>query len=96
MKIIRFISLLLFIVTLTSCSIDKQTISTFVAKEMCSCLFLVEQSQANCKSALGPSTLLGKFSVNQKLRQVTGTANDGSSPVKFQYLSARYGCEMVR
>jgi len=94
MKSVKRLACLIFVSMLTGCSVDKDSMSMFLAKEMCSCRFLVEQSEANCRSAIRMGLAVGDVVVNEVAREVTGKAEDGSSPATFGFVSAKLGCEL--
>lgn len=94
MKSAKWLACLIFLSMLTGCSVDKESMSMFLAKEMCSCRFVVEQSEANCRSAIRIGLAVGDVVVNEAAREVTGKAEDGSSPATFRFVSAKSGCEL--
>ena len=80
---------------LTGCSSDKETMSMFLAKDMCSCRFLIGQSESHCREAIQMGLLVGKVSVNEAKKEVVGQA-EGASAATFRFVSEKFGCELKR
>jgi hypothetical protein len=81
---------------LSGCAVDKESSSMFLAKEVCSCIFLVGRTESDCKDAIRPALALGDVDISPSRREVTGTAEDGSHPATFRFISNRAGCEFLR
>ncbi len=86
--------ILLSTVFLTACSSDKESMSLYLAKEMCSCRFLIGQDDKNCRDTVRVALAVGDISVNEAKREVTATAEDKSHPATFRFVSKRFGCEL--
>jgi len=88
--------LLLFIICcalLPACSSDKESMSMYLAKEMCSCRFLIGQDDKQCRNTVRIALAAGDATVNETKREVTATAEDKSNPATFRFASNRFGCE---
>lgn len=89
----RLALLFTFSVFLGGCSVDKDSTTVFLAKEMCSCRFLVEQSEANCRGAIRIALAAGDVAVDYAHKKVTATSEDKSKQATFKFVSPKFGCE---
>jgi hypothetical protein len=87
-------ALVLSLMLLIGCSPDKDSTPVFLAKEMCSCRFLVGQSEQNCRSAIRLGLAMGDVTVDYKKQEVTATAEDKSHPATFQFINTKLGCAL--
>lgn len=81
---------------ISACSVSKESMSMFLAKEMCSCRFLIEQSDAHCRSAVRLGLAMGDVSVDMAAKSVTGTDEKGLNAATFKFVSGKLGCELVK
>lgn len=65
------------------------------AKEVCSCLFVSERSEDECKAWTKVSPDIARFSVDMETKTVKSTAI-GMAPSEFQFSSEEMGCIKVR
>jgi hypothetical protein len=79
---------------LSACSIDKESMTIFLAKESCSCVFLVGQSEKRCRDAIRIPLAFGDIEVDYKKKQVTGRSEDGRETAVVAYVNERFGCEL--
>jgi hypothetical protein len=93
MKRILFLTPLLLL--LSSCVPERDTIAFFLAKETCSCRFLVGLTAARCRDAVRPALLLGSVKVNETERTATGTSEGGRYATTFRFVSEREGCALM-
>ncbi|MCO4794865.1 MAG: hypothetical protein KC493_14190 [Bacteriovoracaceae bacterium] len=89
-KTILFSSLFLF---LSGCKYLEAP-SMGLAKEMCSCLFVGEQTINFCKEVTKESRLLAKFKVDWKNKSVEARGTGHKSVAKLND-NARFGCAIV-
>jgi hypothetical protein len=66
----------------------------YLAKEMCSCRFLIGQDDKSCRDTVRVALAVGDATVNETKREVTATAEDKSNPAIFRFVSNRFGCEL--
>lgn len=90
----KHFSLLAVITALSACSADKDSTSIFLAKELCSCRYLVGQSEDNCREAVRFALAAGDATFDDRKKEVTATAEDKSHPATFRFVSVKYGCEL--
>ncbi len=81
--------------SLTACSVDKSSMSIFLAKETCSCKFLVGRSTKDCKKDASLTLLFGDLTIDEENKSVTATAEDKSNPATARFVSEKFGCEVV-
>lgn len=86
--------LVLFSLLLSSCAIDKESSSVFLAKEMCSCHFLLQRTETQCKDSIRFALALGDVEINRTQKEVVGMAEDGSHTARFQFVSNQEGCQL--
>ncbi len=91
---VRVLAIAAITLGLSACSADKESMSMFLAKEMCSCRFLVGQSESHCRGSIRLGLAVGDVIVDLASKEVTGQAEDGSSPVTFKFVSEKFGCEL--
>lgn len=84
----------LLCIGLTGCSTDKESMSVFLAKEMCSCHFLVERNEADCRKDASLALLVGDVTLDASNRSVTAKAKDGSNQATAQFVSKKFGCKI--
>lgn len=94
MNSLKLIAMVFVVFGLSACSIDKESMSMFLAKEMCSCRYLVGQSEKNCRDAIRPSLAVGDVTMDDAKKEATGRAEDGSHPATFRFVSSKFGCEL--
>ncbi|MBX3022937.1 MAG: hypothetical protein KF799_14780 [Bdellovibrionales bacterium] len=82
------------VLTLTACAPEKDSSTVFLAKELCSCRFLVGQSKAGCRDDVRLALLVGDATIDEAKKEVTATSEDKSKIATFRYVSAKYGCEL--
>ena len=90
----RFALLFLAVPMITGCAVEKESMSIFLAKEACSCLFVVGQTESNCRSAIRLPLALGDIKIDFTKKQVTGTAEDKSHPATVSFVSEKFGCAL--
>jgi hypothetical protein len=89
------LALLVALASLTACSPEKESMSVFLAKEVCSCHFLVGQSEKNCRDAVRIALVMGDVTVDAAKKTVTATAEDKSNPATFRFVDEKFGCELA-
>lgn len=89
----RLLLLATFTGILAGCTVDKDSTTVFLAKEMCSCRFLVEQSESNCLGAIRIALAAGDVAVDYANKKVTATSEDKSKTATFRFVSPKFGCE---
>lgn len=85
--------LLLLILILTSSCKYNEAPSMGLAKEMCSCLFIAEQSMEFCKEVTKESRTLAKFKVNWDERSVEARGL-GKKAIGILNADPRFGCQI--
>lgn len=91
MKKLLLLSLLF---SLSSCKVGLDALPANFAKEMCSCLFVVEQSQIYCFDYVGqePPLTVQRFEVNAAEKTVT--AKFLTIKRTARWMSERTGCQL--
>lgn len=85
-------SLLIVVLLITSCKY-KEAPSMGLAKEMCSCLFVGEQSMEFCKEVTKESRTLAKFKVNWDEKSVEARGL-GKKAIGILNENPRFGCQI--
>ena len=94
MNYVKGIFLLGTVLMITGCEIDKETMAMFIAKSMCSCKYVVGQSEFSCRQTILPSLIVGDAEMDDVNRKVTGKSKDGTQVATFRFVSDQLGCEL--
>ncbi|MCR9206246.1 MAG: hypothetical protein NXH75_16810 [Halobacteriovoraceae bacterium] len=93
MKILRRI-LIFSPLFLLSCDVPFfKVVSSSFAKEFCSCLFVVKQTETYCKAYAKQIVPVSKFSINQETKSVEAWGLGYSTQVSF--LGDKEGCQIL-
>lgn len=68
-------------------------ISSYYAKEMCTCVFVIEQSEDTCHNIVRQYVPISSVTVDRDNKSVTTTGMFRTNSAKFE--GAQYGCTLV-
>ena len=92
MKTITTALYISFCLSFASCGLSKTTSSLF-AKEVCSCLFVSDQSKKYCVDYGQPALAVNRYVIDSENKTVV--AKKLISKSKARYVSQRLGCELL-
>ena len=88
--------ILIFLMTLTSCKLAqlKEAPSMALAKDMCSCVFVAEQTKKYCREMTRYQRLMAKFHVDKERQTVE--ARGLCNIAVAEYKGERFGCTITK
>ena len=87
------IFLISFLILFSSCKYTESP-SLALAKEMCSCLFIAEQSESYCKMVTKESRILARYEIFENSRTVAARAFSYRATAMLND-DPRFGCQLV-
>ena len=88
----RSIAIILLLTAISSCKFSEAP-SAGLSKEMCSCLFVAEQTEEYCRLVTKESRILAKWEANYTEKKITATGMNYISVAALDE-DSRFGCSI--